>query len=123
MTFFYNEMKPLVMGGHLYLAMAPLYKVAMGKEIHHVLDDAELEEFKLKHANRKIEITYLKGLGEMSADELKETMMNPETRRLKQLIVEDDRETAMTLNNLMGTAVQPRKDFIALNAVKANISI
>lgn len=116
-------MRPLIEHGYVYAAMAPLYKITKGKETFYLADDSELNEYKIKHAGEKFEVGHFKGLGEMSPDELKETTIGIENRRLKQIVFNDEKQIALTLNKLMGSTVAPRKDFISENSYKANISI
>ena len=116
-------MRPLIEHGYVYLAMAPLYKVEKGAKIEYLLDDSQLAEYKRAHQGQKYEVTYMKGLGEMDKMELKETTMNIENRRLKQITLDDANEMARIFNKLMGSSVAPRKEFIEQNAHRANIDI
>lgn len=123
MTFFFKYMRPLIEHGYIYLAMAPLYKVEKGTKIEYLLDDSQLAEYKRTHQGQKYEVTYMKGLGEMDKMELKETTMNIENRRLKQMTLDDADKMARIFNKLMGSSVAPRKEFIEQNAHRANIDI
>lgn len=116
-------MRPLLEEGYVYLAMAPLYKVTKGKDSFYLLDDSQLNEYRAKHQGEKYEVAYMKGLGEMDEDELKDTTMDVEKRRLKQVTITDVKQMALILNKLMGASVAPRKEFIENNAYKANIDI
>ncbi|MBF0621952.1 MAG: type IIA DNA topoisomerase subunit B [Magnetococcales bacterium] len=126
LTFFYRFMKPLVMSGHLYMAMPPLYKVASGRDSQYALDERErdvaIKRFKKKRPNAKITISRFKGLGEMDPIQLRETTMSPKVRRLLQVTVDDDELTDDTFDRLMGKRpaerfrfIQDRADFAGEN--------
>ena len=120
-TFFYRHMPEIVKNGYLYVAMPPLYKATNGKASKYLYSDEELEEYS-KQA-KKLNIQRYKGLGEMNAQELWDTTMNPETRILKQITVEDAEEADRMFNILMGEEVPPRKRFIQSHAKTANLDI
>ncbi|MDO5435693.1 MAG: DNA topoisomerase (ATP-hydrolyzing) subunit B [Clostridia bacterium] len=117
LTFFYRFMRPLVEKGYVYAAMPPLYKVTKGKFSQYVYDDDELERV-LNEIGRdsKPEIQRYKGLGEMSAQQLWDTTMNPETRMMMQITPEDAMEADRLFTLLMGDQVEPRKQFIQENS-------
>ena len=119
LTFFYRYMKPLVEGGFVYIACPPLYKVAQGKEELYAFDDAELERIKKEKGWTNPSLQRYKGLGEMSSEQLWETTMNPQTRKLMQVTVDDAQGADETCTLLMGEKVEPRKEFIQQNAVYA----
>lgn len=112
LTFFYRFMRPLIERGHLYIALPPLYGVKDGKNITYIHSDQELEKYMRKIENKKVLIQRYKGLGEMSADELAETTMDPSKRRINRIAFEDAAAADEIFSTLMGEIVEPRKDFI-----------
>ena len=112
LTFFYRYMRDLVNGGYVYIGMPPLYKVYKGNVEEYAYDDKELEE-KIKVVGRGYQIQRYKGLGEMSAEQLWSTTMNPLTRNLTQVTVENAREADRMISSLMGDKVDGRKQFLA----------
>ncbi|MEZ5933530.1 MAG: DNA topoisomerase IV subunit B [Alphaproteobacteria bacterium] len=119
MTFFYREMPKLIDNGHLYLAQPPLFRVSAGADVHYAKDEADRDRIIAKHfKNRKVEIGRFKGLGEMSAKQLKETTMDPKTRVLEQVRI--DPETGQLVSELveglMGRKPESRLAFIQNNA-------
>lgn len=122
LTFIWKFAPELIEKGYIYAAVPPLYKVTQGTKIQYLKDDAALDEFRA-NTSRKFELGRMKGLGEMDPSEMAETVMNPETRTLKQICMEDATETAKTFLELMGESVTPRKKFISDNAWRANVDI
>ena len=124
MTFFFRHMKALVEQGHLYIAMAPLYKCSKGNYSEYCWNDQQRFEFIQKYANgdeRLIKTQRYKGLGEMSDEQLWETTMDPERRMLKKVTIENAAEADRTIAMLMGDEVAPRRAFIEQNATYAKI--
>ncbi len=146
LTLFYRYFKPLVEGGFIYIAQPPLYKIQYGKEVRYAFSDEEkfsalremgvevedndseegeevVEEAEVTKKTNKARIQRYKGLGEMNADELWETTMNPEFRILKQVTIDDAMMADKVFDILMGTDVSSRKSFIQSNARAASLDI
>ena len=112
LTFFFRYMRPLVNAGHVYIGMPPLYKVYKGDKVEYAYDDKELNE-KIEKIGKGYQLQRYKGLGEMSAEQLWETTMNPATRNLTQVTVEDAAKAERMITTLMGDKVEGRKEFLA----------
>lgn len=123
LTFIYRYMKKLLEDGHVYIALPPLFRNMVGKKEHFTYMDEEQEKFLSKYRGKITDIQRYKGLGEMDADQLWDTTMNPETRTLVQLEIDNDCSTDGTFSLLMGEKVEPRRDFINENAKYATIDI
>jgi DNA gyrase subunit B len=119
LTLFYRFFRPLIDGGYIYIAQPPLYKIKKGKEVIYVYTEDEKEKKMIEGAD----VQRYKGLGEMNADELWETTMDPQARVLKQITIEDAREADRIFDILMGTDVPSRKSFIQSNAKKATVDV
>ncbi|MBR5967140.1 MAG: DNA topoisomerase (ATP-hydrolyzing) subunit B [Lachnospiraceae bacterium] len=123
LTLFYRFMPELIFEGHIYIAMPPLYKAMPSKgEEEYLYDDKALEKYRASHKG-PFTLQRYKGLGEMDPDQLWETTLDPKTRRLKQVEIEDARMASETTELLMGTDVPPRKTFIYEHANDANLDI
>ena len=124
LTFFFRYLPGLIEKGYLYIAMPPLYKITIVKEFYYAYNDAEKDSIlKLKANDKKISIQRYKGLGEMNPDQLWETTMNPQTRIMKQINIEDASEADHVFSMLMGNEVPPRKRFIQTHAKNATLDI
>ena len=126
LTFFFRHLRPVIDGGYVYMAMPPLYKISHGKTEEYVYTDAEKEKYLSTldgAARQKVGIQRYKGLGEMNAEQLWETTMNPATRILKQVKVEDAVHADEVFTILMGEEVAPRKKFIQTHSKLANLDV
>jgi len=118
LTFFYRHMPEVIDSGFLYIAQPPLYRISTGKVTRYAQTDKELERVAKEFTTRNVSVQRFKGLGEMNADQLWETTMNPETRTLLKVEVDDAGEADEIFTMLMGERVEPRKDFIKTEARK-----
>ena len=123
MTLFYRFMPELIYEGHVYIAMPPLYKAMPKKgEEEYLYDDRALDAYR-KRQKGAFTLQRYKGLGEMDAEQLWETTLNPKTRKLKLVEIEDARMASSVTEMLMGNEVPPRKAFIYENANEAELDI
>ncbi len=122
MTFFYRFMRPLIEGGHLYLGLSPLYRVRVGmgakSDDHWAFSDEERDKLVKKYSGRKLIITRFKGLGEMNPETLWETTLNPETRTMLKITIEDVKKADAMLESLFGKDVADRYQMICDNAYR-----
>ncbi len=116
LTFFFRHMRPLIENGNIYLAQPPLYKVHKGKQLRYAFSDEERDAYIEELGGKGVESERYKGLGEMDPEQLWETTMNPETRTLLKVTVEDAIACDEIFSVLMGDMVEPRREFIAKNA-------
>lgn len=125
LTLLYRFFKPLIEQGYVYVAQPPLHKVEIGKKKYYFLNDAEKDDFvkEAKQEGKNPISNRFKGLGEMNPDQLWDTTMNPQTRVLKRVHIEDAEEAEKTFEMLMGNEVPPRRRFIQTYATKANLDI
>ena len=124
LTLFYRFLPDLIYEGHVYIAMPPLYKAIPSKgEEEYLYDDKALEKYRKRHHGEKFTLQRYKGLGEMDAEQLWETTLNPKTRKLKLVEIEDARMASEVTEVLMGTEVPPRKAFIYQHAADAELDV
>ena len=118
-TFIWNFCPELIFDGHIYAGVPPLYKITIGKEYKYLKNDEALEEFRKTHQGRKYIVNRLKGLGEMSEEETEETLTDPNNRIIRQVTVEDAAAAGKLFDDLMGTAITPRKNYIKTHSKEA----
>ena len=120
LTFLYRFMKPVIEGGYVYIAQPPLYKVQKGKKIAYAYKEQEMDELREEFKDG-YKVQRYKGLGEMDAEQLWETTMDPHHRVLKRVTIDDAMEADSVFDMLMGEDVEPRREYIQENAVYANL--
>jgi DNA gyrase subunit B len=117
LTLFYRYMTPLITAGKVFIAQAPLYKIEMNRQKFYFYSDEELTAFLKEHSDRKLNYSRFKGLGEMNPEQLWETTMNPDDRKLVQINIEDAQEADRVFTILMGSEVEERRSFIQRHAL------
>lgn len=118
-TFIWNFCPQLILDGYVYAGYPPLYRIVEGKDKYiYLKNDDELDKYRKEHLSQKYQVTRMKGLGEMDQDET-DILVNPEKRNIKQITVENINATNILFDQLMGTAVQPRKEFIKIHSKEA----
>ena len=122
LTFFFRYMRELVEGGHVYIATPPLYLLKKGKKMRYAWSEKERDEYNAQMGG-SASVQRYKGLGEMNAEQLWDTTMNPEFRTLRQVTIDNGTEADRIFSMLMGDEVPPRREFIEKNAVYANIDV
>ena len=127
MTFYFRYMKELIENGYIYIATPPLYLVKKGKEQQYCWNetdrDAAIERMKGANKDTNVNVQRYKGLGEMNAEQLWETTMDPSKRTLRQVTIENSAEADRIFSMLMGEDVPPRREFIEKNAVYAKLDV
>jgi len=116
-------MPELIENGNIYVALPPLYRIRKGQKDHYTYSNEELKKLSEKLGSGSASVTRFKGLGEMSPQQLWETTMNPKTRKIKKIFIEDAVEADSIFSMLMGSDVQGRKEFIAENAKEATLDV
>ena len=118
-TFLWNFCPQLILDGYVYAGVPPLYKITIGKQYKYLKNDEALEAFRAANAGKKYIVNRMKGLGEMDVDEIEETLMDPENRIIKQITVDDVKAADKLFEDLMGTAITPRKKYIQEHSAEA----
>jgi len=122
LTFFYRQLKPIIESGNLFLAQPPLFRVQKGKKVEYVYTEEERDKL-IKEMGGSAKVLRFKGLGEMNETQLWDTTMNPETRTLKQVTIQDLQKAEDVFDILMGSEVAPRKKFIQTHAKLADLDL
>ena len=123
LTLFFRHLKPIIDSGFLFVALPPLFKITHQKTLHYVYSEEEKNQYLKSLANIKFSLQRYKGLGEMNPKQLWETTMNPNSRILKQILIEDAQKADEVFRALMGEEVLPRRKFIQSHAKMATLDI
>ena len=118
-TFIWRVCPQLILDGYIYAGVPPLYRITMNKKYTYLKDDEALEQFRAANQGKNYEVSRFKGLGEMDAEETEDTLINPENRIIKRVTVEDVELANKLFENLMGTSVDSRKEYITTHAKEA----
>lgn len=119
-TFIWNFCPQLIEDGYVYAGIPPLYKITEGKDKYiYLKNDEALEAYRAKNKGKKYQVGRMKGLGEMGVEETEETLTNPEKRLIKQITVEDTKATNILFEQLMGTGIVARKEYIKAHSNEA----
>lgn len=119
-TFIWNFCPQLIIDGHVYAGVPPLYKITEGKDKYiYLKNDEALEQYRETHKGKKYTVRRMKGLGEMNVEETEETLTNPDERIIKQITVSDIKAADRIFDVLMGTATIPRKEFLKQHSEEA----
>ena len=122
-TDMWNVCPDIILNGYVYAGVPPLYKITLSGKYYYLKDDAALEEFRQNHAGKNYQVNRLKGLGEMNVEETEETLIDPNERIIKQITVDDIESANILFEQLMGTAVTPRKQFIKEHSKEATYAV
>ena len=122
LTFFFRFMRPLIEGGHVYIAQPPLFKLAKGQQVKYAYNEAEMSKMSAE-MGQGVKVSRYKGLGEMNPEQLWETTMNPDNRVIVQISIEDAEKADEAFTILMGDKVEPRREFIERNAQYATLDV
>lgn len=118
-TFIWNFCPELIKDGYVYAGVPPLYKITTSKGYKYLKNDAALQEYQTQNAGKKYSVNRMKGLGEMDPEELEETVVDPEARIIKRVTIEDMEAAKKLFDDLMGTAITPRKAYIKAHSEEA----
>lgn len=122
-TFIWNFCPELIKDGHVFAGVPPLYKITTSKGYQYLRNDAALFEYREANKGKKYTVTRLKGLGEMSVEDTEETLTNPNNRDIRQITIEDEELTGNLFDDLMGTKVEKRKQFIKEHSREATYAV